>query len=447
MKESLLHKVKTLLSEHQLMLERKRTLLALSGGMDSVVLAEVLHQMGVSFGIAHCNFQLRADESEGDEALAKALAEKYKVPFYTKRFDTSGYVDDYKVSVQVAARELRYKWLEEVRADHGYDYLATAHHLNDNIETVLHNFIKGTGIKGLRGMLPKSGILIRPLLNVNREEITAFQKEHALAYREDSSNASDKYTRNKIRHHMVPLIEEINPGFEEGFVDRLKVFHDLEALYEVNVKRVTKQLFEKRGTDIYIPILKLKKLTSRRSILFEYMKPFGFSASQVDDMLAALEVESGKQFLSPMARVIKDRQFLILTETAQTDFTPVLIDKNDSEVKLKGSTISASIEPSDKLNIKKDKAHAYLDLDKLEFPLILRHWKKGDYLYPFGMKLRKKKVSKYFKDQKIPIHEKETIWILESNKKVVWIVGERIDERYRVTDNTKQVFSLHQIKG
>ncbi len=443
MKSQLIHKVKALLTEHQIDLTKKRTLLALSGGMDSVVLAEVLYQMGVDFSIAHCNFQLRGEESNGDEALAKSLAEKYKAPFFTTKFDTAAYISEHKVSTQVAARELRYKWLEQTRIDNKYDYLATAHHLNDNIETVLHNFIKGTGIKGLRGMLPKVGILIRPLLNVSREEISAFQKEHDLSYREDSSNASDKYTRNKIRHHLVPLIQEINPGFEAGFVDRLKVFNDLEKLYTTNIQKINKQLFEKRGNDVYIPILKLKKLNSKRSILFEYLQPHGFNASQVDDILDTLENESGRQFLSPTARLIKDRQFLILTHSAQTDFTAILINKDDKEVKLSNGTLSVSVEDALKLTIKKDKAYAYLDIDKLEFPLMLRQWKKGDYFYPFGMKLKKKKVSKYFKDQKIPIHEKQMIRILESGKKVCWIAGERPDERFKVTDKTKHVLVLH----
>lgn len=446
MKSPLIHKVKNLLAEHQMALPGKRVLLALSGGMDSAVLAEVFHQMGLDFGIAHCNFQLRGEESDGDEALARGLAEKYKVDFYMTRFDTAKYVEDYKVSTQVAARDLRYEWLESVRKSKAYNYLATAHHLNDNIETVLHNFIKGTGIKGLRGMLPKSGILIRPLLNVSREEIEAFQRENELTFREDSSNASDKYTRNKIRHHLVPLIEQINPGFEAGFIDRLKVFSDLEGLYETKIRKIDKQLFVKRRNDIYIPILKLKKLANKRSILFEYLQPYGYNAAQIDDILGSLDSESGKQFLSPTARVIKDRQFLILTEAAQTDFTAILIEKGDTEVKLKNGLISIAREEGAKLTIKKDKSHAYLDLDKLEFPLLLRQWKKGDYFYPFGMKLKKKKVSKYFKDEKKPIHEKEVLWILESGKKIVWIVGERTDERYKVTDKTKQVLVLHQTK-
>jgi tRNA(Ile)-lysidine synthase len=446
MPQQLLHKVKTLLAGHTIHLLKKRTLLAVSGGMDSVVMAELFHLLGFPFAIAHCNFQLRGEESDGDEAMVKSLAYKYQAPFYTKRFDTAAYVKDKKVSVQVAARELRYAWFEEIRSAHRYDYIATAHHLNDNIETVLYNFIKGTGIKGLRGMQVKQDRLIRPMLTLLREEIKAFQQEHKLAYREDSSNASDKYSRNKIRHRLLPLIEEINPGFEAGFEGRLKVFNDLENLYQLKIRRIDKQLFDKRGEDIYIPIRLLRKLPNRRSILFEYLLPHGFNAPQADDILASLDSDAGKQFLSDTARIIKDRQFLILTQKEQADFTAILIGQDDKEVKLQHSALSIS-KATAAIAIKKDKAHAYLDISKLEFPLTLRHWKKGDYFYPFGMALKKKKVSKYFKDQKIPIHEKDTIWILESNKKIVWVVGERIDERFKVSTQTKDVMILKIAKA
>jgi tRNA(Ile)-lysidine synthase len=442
MAPSLIHKIKTFLTENKIDLTRKRTLLAVSGGKDSVVMAELFCQLGFKFGIAHCNFQLRGEASDGDEALVKAIAHKYNVPFYSIRFDTKAYVENKKISTQVAARELRYEWFEKIRAQHKYDYIATAHHLNDNIETVLHNFIKGTGIKGLRGMLVKRDRLIRPMLSLSQMEIEEFQKEHKLEYREDSSNALDKYTRNKIRHHLIPLIEEINPGFESGFADRLKVFSDLESLYQRQIKKTNNQLYERRGGDTYIPIQKLKKLSDNRSVLYEYLQPQGFTISQVDDILDSLDSESGRQFLSAHARVIKDRQFLIVTAKGQTDFTAVMIQKEDSEVILSNARLSIQIGEVSQAAIKKEKAYAHLDFDKLDFPLILRQWKKGDYFYPFGMALKKKKVSKYFKDQKIPIHEKDTIWILESGNKIAWIAGERIDERFKITAKTKSVMVL-----
>lgn len=441
---SLLTKVKTLAAAHQIDLSRRRVLLALSGGMDSVVLAEVFHQLGMRFGIAHCDFQLRGQESDGDEALARTLAEKYEVPYFSVKFDTEVYMAERKVSVQVAARELRYQWLHEIREANGFHYLATAHHLNDNIETVLYNFIKGTGIKGLRGMLPKNGRLIRPLLDASREEIAAFCQANNLTYREDSSNASTKYTRNKIRHHLVPLIADINPGFQDAFADRLKIFSELEETYTLRFHKIAKQLFLKRGNDVYIPILKLQQLKERRSVLFEYLRPFGFNTAQVDDMLAALDSDSGKQFLSEQARVVKDRRFLIVTELAKSNRGAIYIEGPDDLVKLDGFSLQCSTSDISDTVIDKEKAHAFLDLDKVKFPLLLRPWRPGDYFYPFGMKLKKKKVSKYFKDQKLAIHQKEAVWILESDQRIVWIVGERIDERFKVSDKTKSVLVIRQ---
>ena len=436
------HRLQKSLSEHHIDLTKHRILLAVSGGIDSVVMVELMHRLGIDFGIAHCNFQLRGDESMEDESFVRMLAERYQMSFFSIRFDTSEYVASQKVSVQVAARELRYKWLEEIRLSNRYSYLATAHHLNDNIETVLMNFIKGTGIKGLRGMQVRNGHLIRPMLSLSRSEIEAYQKDNGLTFREDSSNASDKYTRNNIRHHLVPLIMELNPGFESGFSDRLKTFGDIEHLYESKIRKIDKQLFEKRNGDTYIPIRLLRKLPSRRSILFEHLQPLGFNAHQVDDILMSLNAESGRQFLSAQARIIKDRRFLIVTPLSNTSFTSVLVFSDDKEVILPDSRIDIVLKENSDLTIKKEKEYAYLDLSKLQFPLVLRQWQKGDYFYPFGMKLKKKKVSKYFKDQKVALHDKEKIWILESDKKIVWVIGERIDERYRVTESTKQVAVL-----
>lgn len=442
---SLFLKVQSLAAEQQIDLHHKRVLLALSGGIDSVVLAEVLHQAGVRFGIAHCNFQLRGKESDGDEALAGFIAAKYNVPFFSTRFDTEQYVAERKVSIQVAARELRYKWLYEVMEANGFYYLATAHHLDDNIETVVYNFIKGTGIKGLRGMLPKSGRLIRPLLSATRDEIEAFQRTYDLAYREDSSNASDKYIRNKIRHNLIPLISEINPGFQAGFEDRLRVLSDLEDVYDRRFRSLARELFLQRDDGVYIPIARLRQLKARRSILFEYLRSYGFNAAQVDDMLGALDSDSGRQFLSGQARIIKDRRFFILTDLSKNN-SPILIENTDQLVALGAFTLQLSTSRAQDAVIQKDRMHAYLDLDRLAFPLLLRPWRQGDYFYPFGMKLKKKKVSKYFKDRKLALHQKEAVWILESGQRIVWIVGEQIDERFRVTDATSTVLHIHQKK-
>ena len=421
---------------------KKKCLLTVSGGMDSMVMCDLFFKAGYPFVVAHCNFNLRGKESDGDEQFVKALAEKYKVEVFTKSFPTKEYADQKNVSIQLAARELRYAWFEELRKEKGLHLVATAHHLNDNIETIIYNLIKGTGIRGLRGIPVRQENIVRPLLFASRDEIAAYQKENEIAYREDSSNADDKYTRNKIRHLLIPFMKEINPSLEKTFADKIELFTELEALYEKQVNKPVRGLFLQRKEDIYIPILKLKKIRNAATILFEYLKDYGFNAEQVDDMLANLDRTPGKQFLTEKARIIKDRRFFILTGLTQKDFTTRLIQKEDAEVQLPDAHLKLSSIKREDLKISTDKNQAFIDLAKLEFPLIVRHWKQGDYFYPFGMKMKKKKLKKFFTDQKIAINEKETIWVIESNQKIVWVAGHRIDERFRVEENTRQVLKV-----
>jgi len=421
---------------------KKKCLLTVSGGMDSMVMCDLFHRSGFPFAVAHCNFNLRGKESDGDEHLVKTLAKKYKVEVFTKSFATKEYAEEKSISIQLAARELRYAWFEELRKEKQFDLIATAHHLNDNIETIIYNLIKGTGIRGLRGIPLRHEHIIRPMLFASRDEIGAYQKENEIDYREDSSNADDKYTRNKIRHLLIPFMKEINPSLEKTFGDKIELFTELEALYEKQVEKPVKGLFLQRKEDIYIPIVKLKKTKNAATLLFEYLKDFGFNAEQVEDMLANLDGISGKQFLSDKARIIKDRRFFILTQLSQKDFTTQLIQKGDTELQLPGAHLKLSVVKSEGLKISADKNMAFIDLAKLEFPLIVRHWKQGDYFYPFGMKMKKKKLKKFFTDQKIAINEKETIWVIESNQKIVWVAGHRMDERFKVGVNTGEVLKI-----
>ena len=266
--------------------EKKQTLLTISGGIDSAVMCDLFHEAKFPFAIAHCNFQLRADESDGDEDLVKKMAKKYDVKIFVKKFDTTKYAKEKNISIQLAARELRYNWFEKLRNENGFHQIATAHHLNDTIETILFNLVKGTGIRGLRGIPLKQGNIIRPLLFASREEIETYQKKFKLKFREDSSNANDKYTRNKIRHQIIPLLKEINPSLENTFAEKIELFSQLETIYEKQMKKSAAQLFLPRKDDIYIPILKLKKTKNALSVLFEYQKDFGFNAEQVEDVLA-----------------------------------------------------------------------------------------------------------------------------------------------------------------
>lgn len=420
----------------------KRTLLAVSGGMDSMLMCHLFKEAGFPFAIAHCNFQLRGEEADGDEQSVKQLAEKLEVPFFTIRFNTKEYAEQNKISIQVAARNLRYEWFEKIRKENNCRLIATAHQHNDNIETALFNFIKGSGVRGLRGIPVRQGNIIRPMLFATRAQIEEYVKDNNLTYREDSSNAETKYTRNKIRHELIPLIETINPAFEKTFAEKLDILTELEELYTSRNGRQAKQLFLPRKDDVYIPILKLKKTKHASTVLYEYLKEYDYTIEQVYDMLANLDDTPGKQFVTTKARIVKDRKFFILSLNTTKQFTTAIINEGDKTVSLGNQELTVEKLSKENLKIKPDAAFAYLDKSKLEFPLIIRHWKQGDYFYPFGMGMKKKKVSKFFKDIKMPLHQKETVWVLESNKKIAWVAGHRLDERFKVTDKTTAVLQI-----
>ncbi len=418
---------------------KKKVLLAVSGGVDSVVMCHLFHESKFPFAIAHCNFQLRGKESNGDERFVKELAKKYGVEFFSKKFDTKTKSKQEKISVQLAARELRYEWFERLLNEKGFVLVATAHQLNDNIETIIYNITKGTGIRGLRGIPVRQVRFIRPLLFATRNEIEDYANKRELKFREDSSNADDKYVRNKIRHHVIPMLKEINPSLENTFAGKIELFTELEHFYERQIRKPVRQLFLQRGNDIYIPVLSLKKIKSPSSVLFEYLHQYEFSREQIEDILANVDAEPGKQFLSPKARIIKDRRFFILTKLSDKGFSYQVISEKDKRIKLDSGKV---LNISSANSIKPDKTVAFIDKSKLEFPLIARHWKQGDYFYPFGMKMKKKKLKKFFNDEKVPLHQKENIWVIESNKKIVWVAGYRIDERYKVSDKTTDMLKL-----
>ncbi len=429
-------------TRHRLASPKKRTLLAVSGGMDSVVMCSLFAIAGYPFALAHCNFQLRGKDADEDEQFVKDLGATLKVEVFTKRFDTAAYAENRKVSIQVAARELRYEWFEAIRKEKELNLIATAHHLNDNLETVLYNLVKGTGIRGLRGIPIRQKQIIRPLLFATREEVEQFLNSNKLTYRQDSSNDEDKYSRNKLRLHVIPALKEINPALEHTLGNKIQLFGELEEMYEREIQKQEKQLFLPRKGDIYIPILKLKKVKHAESVLFEFLKTFDFTAAQVKDMLQGIDAEAGKQFLSGRARIIKDRRFFILTHKASQDSTIHLIEPEEREINLPNTQLQLSTVSATELKITADKNIALLDKAKLEFPLIVRNWKQGDYFYPFGMNMKKKKLKKFFVDEKVALHEKENTWVIESNQKIVWVAGHRIDERFKITGNTKEVYRI-----
>jgi tRNA(Ile)-lysidine synthase len=423
-----------------------KMIVAVSGGLDSMVLACLLHQAGVELVIAHCNFGLRGAESDGDEQLVRTWAVEKNIPCYVKKFETKSILEERGGNLQETARVLRYEWFEALRLELGADYIATAHHAQDSVETMLINFFKGTGIAGLHGIQPKNNNLIRPLLSFYKEDIRQYALRGHIPWREDSSNQKDDYTRNAVRLHLLPLVENIFPGALHNLEGNTQRFREVEMLYRESVERYRSKLMEQRGKDWYLPVLKLRNCRPLATIVMELIHPFGFSAAQVPDVLHLLDAETGKYVSSATHRIIRNRNFLIITSVMATESAHILVEEGMPEValpdmilKLKGGTADTGLM---KQVMAAGPGEVYIDKEVLTFPLIVRPWKTGDYFYPLGMNRKKKKVSRFLIDQKIPLHEKPGIYVVESNKKIVWIVGLRLDERFKIKDNTTGYFHI-----
>jgi tRNA(Ile)-lysidine synthase len=448
------------IQSNNLFQQKDRLLLAVSGGLDSVVLCDLCHRSGYEFIMAHCNFQLRDEESNRDEQFVSDLGKKYGVGTIVKRFATAEFATLHKISIQVAARELRYQWFYELLADQSLHVacIVTGHHLDDNIETILMNFFKGTGIAGLRGIKPKHNNIVRPLLFARKEELEIFARQNQLVWVEDSSNLSDKYTRNYIRHQVIPLVQKIFPEAENNLAGNIQRFSDIEELYAQSIRVHLKKLMEVRGNEIHIPVLKLEKTAPLHTIVYEIVKNFGFHASQVSEIIELLGSETGKYVASSSYRVIKNRNWLIIAPLSAAEAGTILIEENNKVIEfspdgnrngsLRLDRVDAAGDasvPVPSRSLPADPAIASLDAKQIEFPLILRKWKKSDYFYPLGMK-KKKKLARFFIDNKLSMTDKEKVWVLESNKKIIWVVGYRIDERFKVTDKTKSVLKISLIR-
>jgi tRNA(Ile)-lysidine synthase len=429
------------IKEKNLFSGNHRLLLAVSGGVDSVVLCELCKQAGFDFVIAHCNFQLRGEESEQDHAFVQQLAAQYGVPFLSTRFDTEAYASEHKLSVQEAARKLRYNWFEAMLQQHRLQYILTAHHLNDNIETMVMHFFRGTGIQGLRGMLPKQGPIMRPLLFATKESIRAFAVERQLQWREDSSNVLDKYTRNYFRNQLLPMIQQVYPEVEQNLAHNLQRFADVEMLYEQALEAHRKKLLQVKGEEVHIPVLKLKKSEPLQTIVYEIIKVYGFSAQQVAEVIALFDSETGKYMQSASHRIIKNRNWLIIAPLQATQPQMILIEAGEDKVSFEGGKLLLKEIPVSACNLPAPSHTALVDASAIKYPLILRKWKRGDYFYPLGMR-KKKKLARFFIDQKLSMTEKEKVWVIEMNKKIVWVVGMRIDDRFKITDRTQHVLRI-----
>jgi tRNA(Ile)-lysidine synthase len=415
-------------------------LLAVSGGLDSVVLCELCHQAGYRFVIAHCNFRLRDKESERDKEFVSELAKKYGSHFLLKEFDTKEYASKQKLSVQEAARNLRYSWFHEIlqpgvnHVQSDKNWIVTAHHADDNIETVVMNFFRGTGIHGLRGMLPKQGKIIRPLLLFRKAELKEFANQFQLVWVEDSSNQSDKYSRNYFRNQVIPMVEKIYPGTEQNVISNIQRFADIELMYNQSIREYKRKLIEPGKNEIHIPVLKLKKLKPVNTVLHEIITEYGFASSQVNEVIKLLESESGKYIKSGTHRIIKNRNWLIITPNLTRDADHILVEQADSKIDFELGQLTFKTLPVGS-NLATDPSMAQLDVSEITFPLLLRRWKPGDYFYPLGLK-KKKKLSRFFIDKKLSKTEKEKVWVIEMNKKIVWVLNYRIDERFKITPST-----------
>lgn len=423
-----------------------RLLLAVSGGVDSVVLCDLCKKSGFDFAIAHCNFQLRKKESDLDEGFVINLGKKYNVEVYSKKFDTEQYAEVRKCSIQVAARELRYNWFKTINdasTNKPYRYLLTAHHANDSIETLLINFFKGTGIAGLHGILPSAGKeqkITRPLLFATKIQLQEYASANKLLFREDVSNQEDKYTRNYFRNKLLPSLKEVYPAVEDNLLDNISRFNDVNIIYAKAILNLKKKLlFEKNG-EYHLPVLKLLKTEAHQTVLFEIAKDFGFKPGQTGEIVKLLKAESGRYVESATHRILRNREWLIIYKIGATQQAHFLIEQAGKKISFSGYILS--IERKDKLDkIEADRTIAQLDAHDIKFPLLLRRWKQGDYFYPLGMQ-KKKKLSRFFIDQKLSILEKQNVWVIETNKKIIWVVGLRIDDRFKITDGTKDILQI-----
>ncbi|MES2647890.1 MAG: tRNA lysidine(34) synthetase TilS [Bacteroidota bacterium] len=418
-------------------------LVACSGGVDSIVLCDLLYLYGFTFSIAHCNFQLRANESDADETFVKSLGAKYHVPVYVKRFDTTNFASDNKMSVQHAARELRYNWFDQLLNERQLSFLLTAHHADDNVETVLMNFFKGTGISGMHGILPKRDKLVRPLLFTTKKEILEYAIDKGLSWVEDASNETVKYTRNFFRHKVIPLIEQTIPTASANVAQSIEHLKEVEIIYNQAIESYKKQLLIFKGNEVHIPILKLVKSVPINTIAFEILKPYGFTPAQAKELPAFLQSETGKYITSSTHRVIKNRKWIIIAPVASGEAHTLIIESTDNAVSFETGRLLFSI--SDNLEMSTDLSTAILDFKQIQFPLLLRKWKQGDYFYPLGMP-KKKKIARFLIDQKIAKTDKEKVWVLESDQKIIWVIGQRIDNRFKVSESTKKVLRIKLVQ-
>jgi len=426
--------------------QKDKLLLAVSGGVDSVVLCELCKQAGFDFTIAHCNFQLRGNDSNRDEQFVKELAAKHGVGFYSKTFDTRTISQQQKKSIEETARDLRYEWFEQLRTSNSsnqtYNWILTAHHADDNIETAAMKYFRGTGIKGLTGMKPKNGKIVRPMLFVRKKEIEDFARLHQLKFVEDYTNLEDAHARNFFRNRLIPLFKVVYPAVEQNLLNNINRFSEIEKLYQHAVGNIKKKLVRQKGSEWHIPVKQFMEYDNR-ALIYEIINDFDFTEKQIDEVLKLSESESGKYIDSPNShyRIIKHRHWFIISPINSAESRTIIIEEENKKIIFEEGALEFEQLQTANYKLQSSNNIACLDAKLISYPLILRKWKTGDYFYPLGMN-KKKKLSRFFIDQKLSKTEKEKTWVIEMDKKIIWIVGKRINERFKVTEKTKSVLKI-----
>lgn len=424
--------------------QESKVLLAVSGGVDSMVMTDLFKKSGYNFAIAHCNFHLRGEESNRDETFVRQYATKNNIKLFVQSFDTYSYMDKEKKSLEMSARDLRYDWFRKIMTEHNFTHLATAHHTDDSIETFIINLLRGTGIAGLHGILPKTSNIVRPLLFVGRREIKQYAEENNIDYVEDSTNKEAKFTRNKIRHEVIPVLKEITPNFEHILAKDILRLRETEEVFRSVIDEVKKNIIKNNGNIFEISIEELKKLSPLHIYVYEILSDFGFNESNINAICEALDdnSSSGKLFYSDKYRLLRDRKSLFITKKQDgQDQGRYYIENYQNQITAPMRLHFETLRELNFIKIPKEKSVAMFDYDKLQFPLELRHWKQGDSFSPFGLK-GKQKLSDFFNNQKYSIIEKEHQWLLCSGDDIIWVVGKRIDDRFKITNNTKTIYRV-----
>ena len=438
-KPDLLTKVQSYIFQNNLFEKKHNILVGVSGGKDSMLLSYILNKLNYNIGIAHVNFQLRGDDSYEDELFVRAFAQNHKHEVFIKKADTLQYAADHKMSIQEAARAIRYQYFNTIANAHNYQKIATAHHMQDNVETLFINLLRGTGIKGLLGMPANFSRTVRPLLNISNEEIMNFIHEHNILYREDKSNEQDYYLRNRLRHILIPILNEIVTNSVQKINDSIQYIQAINNLYQRSLQKEISKNFEYRNNTIYIPIIKINKHPDRLLLLHELLQPLGFNITQIRDILDANHV--GKQITNDHYMMVRDRKHYIIAHKTKEKTNYITINTWNDIVEFPLGILRFEILNIIPTQLNLGNNTALLDADKITMPLVMRRYQTGDYFYPLGLN-KKKKISDFLINNKVSMHTKEKCWVLCSRDHIVWVIGYRIDHRFALTIHTKTVVKI-----